>query len=91
MKAAVAAALEALPDTRRKANRFGIKVVAKTIPNENPSYRDTVQFMFKVGRWNLVDWWPGTGTVRVGGHTKLDKVPSIDEALQMAIDAKDLG
>lgn len=91
MKPSVVVALEGLDEVRDRARGEGIKIETKVIRNTR-GRRDSVHVMFNTGKWRLLDYWPGTGTVTVGGtNGRKTKVQSLDDALNIAIQAKGIG
>lgn len=81
-------AIEGLAEIQEKASEFGIEVTAKKVKGRGKC-RDTIHVMFNADGWRIVDYWPGNGTLMIGGTTGTkEKAPSMQEALERAIHAK---
>ena len=84
MKPHVAECAERLDAIRERAELHGIAVDHRVIESGRQG-RQTLHIMFDADERRLVDYWPGTGSVRLGGPMG-DKATAadLDEALELA-------
>lgn len=86
MKPHVERAFEQLDDIQRQAEQFGIAVDYRVTEAGRFGWR-TLHVMFNADGRRLVDYWPSTGAVLLGGPKgNRASARSLDEAMAMAVD-----